>query len=245
MPDPWCAVCNTQHGSAESCPGELVITEPERHGWRVLVHTGARTEVYGVLVGPAARGLWRARVLTYPRMLWSIPGGRGTMKFVGATPQDSERNAVEFILGFCNRRGYTVLGEPAVAQSVRVPSEGTGDSRKIQARQRYLKNLPVRFGRQTLQADGQSADLSHGGLSIVTDRPLPQGAPIKMRVDLEGFSVPLSGRVAWSRMKAETGRPVGMGVQLTQAPPMYRRYVDGLREQEEAEDSAPDRESPR
>ena len=73
------------------------------HGWRVLVHTGARTEVYGVLVGPAARGLWRARVLTYPRMLWSIPGGRGTIKFVGATPQDSERNAVEFILGFCNR----------------------------------------------------------------------------------------------------------------------------------------------
>ncbi|HXV76731.1 MAG TPA: PilZ domain-containing protein [Candidatus Polarisedimenticolaceae bacterium] len=228
----WCALCNTQHAPSDACPGELEVTEPERHGWRVLVHTGSRTEVYGVLIGPTG-GAWRARVLTFPRMLWSIPGGRGTIKFAGRTPQEAERKAVEFILAFCKGRGYSVLGEPAVVESAQLRNEASGHPAKLQARQRFLKSLPIRYGRQSPQADGQTGDLSHGGLFVMTARPLPTDSPIKLRIDLDGFSVPLSGRVAWSRSAAETGRPAGMGVQLTQAPPIYRRYVDRLRQRQE------------
>ena len=56
------AVCGTLHGPHDECPGELRITQPERHGWRVLVSTGHRTEVYGVLIAPT-RDCWRARIL--------------------------------------------------------------------------------------------------------------------------------------------------------------------------------------
>ena len=87
-----------------------------------------------------------------------------------------------------------------------------------------------RFGRETLDREGLTADLSHGGLFVATERPLPTDSPIKLRLHLDGYSVPLSGRVAWSRAQREEGRPPGMGVQLIHAPPMYRRYVDELME---------------
>ena len=86
----WCRVCCTQHGSDASCPGELLATGPERHAWRVTVDTSRGMETYGVLVAPAGRH-WRARVLTYPKALWVVPGGRASMKFVGSGPQDVRR----------------------------------------------------------------------------------------------------------------------------------------------------------
>ena len=70
--------------------------------------------------------------------------------------------------------------------------------------------------------------LSHGGLFVVTNRPMAPGSRLKMRIQLDGYSLPLSGRVAWARTKAETGRPAGLGVELAKAPPMYRRYIDEL-----------------
>jgi uncharacterized protein (TIGR02266 family) len=231
MASAWCTVCNTRHEKRGDCPGELRITEPERYGWRVLVHTGSRSEVYGVLVAPTHEH-WRARILTFPNMLWCVPGDRGTVKFVGNNASEAENAAIEFIKEHCNQRGYAVLGEPAMveAQSLDEQSEPQdAGGPEVLGRQRFLKLLSVRFGVDKPTRIGRTADLSAGGLFIITDEPLRADTKIKIRLDLEGFAVPLTGRVAWTRPKAEQGRQAGMGIQLDHAPPMYQRYVDRLR----------------
>ena len=80
----WCEICCTTHLPSHRCPGDLQATEDERHGWRVNVETPQGIEGYGVLVAPTS-GPWRARILTYPNILWLVPGGRATIKFVGDT----------------------------------------------------------------------------------------------------------------------------------------------------------------
>jgi hypothetical protein len=233
MQPTWCEVCNTRHERRGECPGELRITEPERHGWRVLVHTGSRSEVYGVLVAPTHE-YWRARILTFPNMLWSVPGGRGTIKFVGSSAAEAEEAAIAFVREHCDERGYSLLGQPAQVEAESLDAESTPrdpESGDTLERRRYLKLLSIRFGVDKPTRVGRTADLSQGGLFIVTDEPLRTASKVKMRLDLDGFVVPLSGRVAWSRPKAEQGRQAGMGIQLDPPPPMYQRYVNRLREE--------------
>jgi hypothetical protein len=69
----WCSVCGGNHQSPKECPGELRATGPERHGWRVTVDTPYGFEAYGVLVAPSVE-LWRARIITYPNVLWMVRG---------------------------------------------------------------------------------------------------------------------------------------------------------------------------
>jgi hypothetical protein len=239
MAPDWCKVCDTRHEKRGDCPGELRVTEPERYGWRVLVHTGSRSEVYGVLVAPTHE-YWRARILTFPSMLWCVPGDRGTVKFVGSSASEAENAAIEFIKEHCDQRGYAVLGEPAMveAQSLaeQVEPQDAGGP-EVLGRQRFLKLLSVRFGVDKPTRIGRTADLSAGGLFIITDEPPRGDTPIKIRLDLEGFVVPLTGRVAWARPKAQQGRQAGMGIQLDHAPPMYQRYVDRLRAEQSDEGS--------
>jgi uncharacterized protein (TIGR02266 family) len=156
------------------------------------------------------------------------------MKFVGATAQEAERAAIEFIHEHCNQRGHSLLGEPALVESGRLDRETEpSSSRELQAvgGRRYLKLLPVRYGTEKPTSDGRTADLSLGGLFIVTEKPMPVGAELKLKLDLDGFVVPMTGRVAWSRSRQEQGRPAGMGIELVHAPPMYHRYVRSLTDQ--------------
>ena len=235
----WCSVCNTRHENRSDCPGELRITEPERHGWRVLVHTGSRSEVYGVLVAPTHEH-WRARILTFPNVLWCVPGDRETLKFVGNSASDAERAAIEFIKEHCGQRGYSLLGEPAMVEAraiaERVHEEDAADPASLR-QQRFLKLLPVRFGVDKPTRLGRTADLSAGGLFIITDEPLRSDTRVKLRLEIDGFEVPLTGRVAWNRAEAEQGRQAGMGIQLDHAPAMYQRYVERLGEDEPESDS--------
>ena len=83
----YCSVCGGDHARRQDCPGELRATGPERHGWRVAVETPYGLEAYGVLVAPSF-DVWRARVITYPNILWTVPGGAVTLKFAGTTAQD-------------------------------------------------------------------------------------------------------------------------------------------------------------
>ena len=48
--------------------------------------------------------------------------------------------------------------------------------------------------------------------------------------------VPLVGKVAWHRDRAEQGRPAGMGIQLKTPPHLYARYVTQLDEEEQGEE---------
>lgn len=242
MSSAWCTVCDTRHEKRGDCPGELRITEPERYGWRVLVHTGSRSEVYGVLVAPTHEH-WRARVLTFPNMLWCVPGDRGTVKFVGKSAGEAESAAIEFIKEHCAQRGYALLGEPAQVEAKAAAEQASPEDAggpEILGRQRFLKLLPVRFGVDKPTRVGRTADLSSGGLFIITEEPLSAESRVKMRLDLEGFDVPLTGRVAWNRPKAEEGRQAGMGIHLDHAPPMFQRYVDRLREEQSDEGPEPE-----
>jgi hypothetical protein len=231
MSSPWCSVCQTRHASRKDCPGELLATGPERHGWRVLVRAGARAEVHGVLIAEVG-DRWRARILTFPNMLWSVPGGRGTLKFVGDSARKAESQAIEFILEHCQQRGYQVTEEiPEVDSGPLNNEEGAKGGRVRPAGDvRYLRSLVIRYGEEKPDRLGMTADLSRGGLFIVAERPLAAGQSIRMLLELDQYTVPLMGKVAWQRAKAEQGRPAGMGIQLRNPPHLYARFIRSLEE---------------
>lgn len=66
-----------------------------------------RLEYYGVLIAESG-AYWRARIFTYPNMLWSVPGARGTIKFAGASSKEAEALAIEFLREHCEQRRYTM-----------------------------------------------------------------------------------------------------------------------------------------
>ena len=224
----WCPVCNTRHDHPRQCPGELLASGPERHGWRTKVLAQHRTEIYGVLLAEAGK-LWRARILTYPNMLWSVPHGRGTIKFVGKSVREAESRAIEFIKEHCRKRGFKMLEEEAEADSAPVAAEAAVTQQPRGGGEvRHLRSLVIRYGETKADQPGMTADLSRGGLFIAARKLLSQGSTIKMLLSLEGYTVPLRGKVVWVRSAAEPGRPVGMGVQLQSPPNLYTRYVRSL-----------------
>jgi len=228
MSIPWCPVCQTRHASRKDCPGELLATGPERHAWRVQVQTPTRTEVYGVLVAES-RERWRARIVTYPNMLWSVPGGRGTLKFVGDTAEEAARRALAFIREHCAALGYKVAERGPAVESRPVDAEAAPAQQPRGSRDpRHLRSLVIRYGAEKPERLGMTADLSKSGLFIITEDPLPAGCELKMLLELDRYSVPLVGKVAWRRAKAEQGRPAGMGIQLRTPPHVYARYVGSL-----------------
>lgn len=229
----WCRVCCTRHARTEKCPGDVPATGPERHGFRVIVETPHSMDAYGVLVAPAGDE-WRARILTFPKSLWTIPGGGGSMKFVAATPQDAERQAIRFIEEHCRQRGYLLRNElepvhvgrvePEKAAASRTKTKGRAETAPL----RKLYSLPVKFGQRTLSFDGFTRDLSEGGIFVVTSSPLDPLVGILLRLEFPTGSLPLRGTVIWSRVKAEPGRPPGMGVRLSRPPAMYVSYIHSL-----------------
>lgn len=225
----WCPVCCTQHRSARDCPGELLATGTERYGRKISIAVEGRTEVIGVLIAEAGEH-WRARIMTYPNMLWSVPGGRGAMKFVGNSAQDAESAAVAFVEGHCRKRGYKLARtpeDPLAAGPIDRESAVQANPRGA-ADERHPHALAIRFGEKRAEEPGITGDLSGGGLFVITQRPVPQGRPLKMLLDLGNFTIPLAGTVAWVRVRAEKDRPLGMGIELRTPPAMYGRYVKRL-----------------
>jgi hypothetical protein len=89
-----------------NCPVEFHATGIERPGWRVELQTPFGRESIGVLLAPS-HDSWRARIVTYPNVLWSAPGGRGTLKFVAETAEDAEAKAIRFIEAHLKARRYS------------------------------------------------------------------------------------------------------------------------------------------
>lgn len=224
----WCQVCATRHEPGAGCPGELLATGKERYGRRITVLNEMREEVYGVLLAECGDS-WRARILTYPNMLWSAPGVRGTIKFVGATPQDAESQAIAFIREHCRSRGLKILPRTAEVESAAIEREyAVAQNPKGARDERHLRTLNVRFGHPRPTVEARTSDLSTGGLFVTTDRPFSQGREVRLILEIQGYSIPLSGSVAWVRSKADQGRVPGMGVQLVKPPPIYVRIVRKL-----------------
>lgn len=234
----WCPVCSTQHAGRRECPGELLATGPERHGVRLSVSGDGIREVYGVLVAESG-DLWRARILTYPNMLWSVPGGRGTLKFAGTSAFEVQAKALDFVRRHCAARGIRILEQTAdVDNGVVDPEAAPVQAPRFAQEERLPHTLPVRYGEAKTLLNGVTADLSHGGLFIVSEDLLPVGSEIKMLLQLDQYSIPLMGKVAWRRDVAKGCKAAGIGVELRNPPSMYARYVDSIKPAETDEAAA-------
>ena len=236
----WCLVCCSQHLPGRACPGELLASGPERQARRFQVSQARRIEYYGVLIAESD-DLWRSRIFTYPNMLWSVPGGRGTMKFVGSTAQEVEAKAVAFIREHCKLRKFllTEHEQPKVAGRMKRERAAVQNPRSARE-ERHPSALNVLFGEEQAEEPGLTTDLSNGGLFIATKRLKPQGRRLRLKLQVGDYTIALRGSVAWVRTKAEKGRPIGMGIRLTQPPALYVRYVksveDGVGEEGEGKE---------
>ena len=224
----WCLVCGTEHEQHDECPGDIQATGPEQHGWRISVETPNGIEAYGVLVAPS-NDAWRARIVTYPNMLWTLPGGRLTLKFVGRTREEAEQGAVALISAHCESRGYVpkdpispaeIPSEPQVASPV-----AELNSIHFKPAQRKSCKIPARYGFDLPDYVGLTVNMSRTGLFLGTSLPLKTGRPIRVDVSLGGEDAELRGVVMWNRRRDDSDRPAGMGIRLIEPPSSYPTFV--------------------
>ena len=223
----WCLVCCTTHDRPKQCPGELITEHPERHGWRVNVETPHGIEAYGVLVAKTRCGLWRSRIMTYPNVLWAVPGGQGTIKFAADSPVDVERQAIEFIRTHCRERDLTLRNEVALSTPDKVNGE-VGEYLQPLAATRVIRFLPIRFGVVNPSEVGGTGNLSESGLFVITNHPLEVNTRLRLLLDLTNKPLTLTGDVRWMNSNPRVGRSPGMGVQLQSPPVHYAEYVRTL-----------------
>lgn len=235
----WCGNCGTLHAAERKCPA-TGLTGPEKPGWRVAVETDSGIRGYGVLVA-RADDLWRARIITFPKTLWMVPGGGSTIKFLGHTEDETVRQAIDVIRRHCVQKGQLMRDEvqflaPAPrrpAAAPRLPRLGplpVGPSIGSAATTapRYMRRLPVRFGQNIPTLLGHTGNLSETGLFVATVEVVAKGSLLGLSLELEHCKVPLRGSVAWGRLASEPGREVGMGLRLYSPPPVYCKYVQAL-----------------
>jgi Tfp pilus assembly protein PilZ len=225
----WCPICCTNHSRRTRCPGELRATGEERNGWRVVVETPSGMHGYGVLLAEAGHQ-WRARILTFPRTLWSVPGGGGSLKFVGRTPEEAERRAAAFIRKHCLDRHYAIR-EDLMSLSISDAAGSPGSYVRDDAREiRIARVLPVLFGEDRPILKARTGNLSTSGMFIRTVRPLGEHRLVGVSLELEQGKVPLRGAVVWARSGPVREHPPGMGLRLLNPPPIYVRYIQALDE---------------
>jgi len=226
----WCRFCFSQHSTDLDCPGPLEATGVERHGWRVTVQTPHGTEAYGVLIAESG-SRFRARILTFPNVLWLAPGLQGTMKFVGDSPSEVENKAATFIKAHCKQRGFRICDEPILAWNnplLAVQPDSTVQRIKGPQVLRKIAFTPIRFGPFRPELRAGTGNLSETGVFIITDNPTHTGSQVRMRLELDNYGIPLIGEVCWARSEPVEGRAPGMGVRLSLPPMVYRRYVNSL-----------------
>ena len=221
----WCAVCGSVHADPADCPGDLRATGAERHGWRIAVETPNGIEAYGVLVAPT-HDRWRARILTFPNVLWTIPGGAATLKFVASSPQSAEALAVAFIDGHIKSRGYRSREHMDPTTPGKFSSEASAGSSVAAMRKAHA--LPVRFGNGPTLFSAMTVNLSESGMFVTTMAPMDTGSALRLMMSLATGPIGMKGEVVWNRPKIVLGRPVGMGVKLVAPPSLYQEFVREL-----------------
>jgi len=209
-----------------ACPREKEATGPEVAAWRVGAHTPQGVQGIGVMVAPCGRR-WRARIVSFPNVIWMVPGGGESVKFLAARQDDALRNAIDFVRHHCVRRGYTMRDElECVGTDSTSVSLAAGNGSV--ASPRVERRLPVHFGVNRPTMTATTANLSASGLFISTDTPTGDGAFLGLSLELEYCKVPLRAEVAWHRRKTSPGTISGMGLLLIQPPGVYVKYIEHL-----------------
>ena len=223
----FCRVCGTGHASPATCPGELLATGAERPGWRVNVETPFGHEAIGVLLAPS-HDQWRARIVTFPNVLWGAPGGRGTLKFVGTTRHEAEAQAIEFVEQHLHQRNYLRRDALAPVAAVHLDASGPSGRPLCAAATRKTKVLPVRFGFNRVLSRGITFNVSCDGMFVGVGSPVDSGNSLLIHLDVNGHTLSLNGLVMWNRPHAEPQRPAGMGIRLSDPSPIYQQFVNRL-----------------
>jgi hypothetical protein len=171
--------------------------------------------------------VWRARILTFPNILWKAPGVTGTMKFVGGNANEAVNNAVSFIRRHCHERGYALrnartLNVPVITASQGLVGNGPDPS------PRKIRFLPIRFGSTQPSEPGGTGNLSETGLYVITQSPFDPGDPLSLLLRLETDAIDLQGQVIWMTKEHRVGRPPGMGILLAAPSVDYLNYVRAL-----------------
>lgn len=224
---PWCTVCCTRHAPGGDCPGSLLATGPERHARKFTsVTEDNRVEYYGILIAEAGDH-WRARIFTYPDVLWRVPDGARTVKFSGATARDAESRAIDYVEEHCNEHGCTI--SETVEDEIPLPVEAeNADHKKARGgkEDRHLCKVPIRFGEEMATQVATTANFSAHGIYIATDKLVEKGKRLRMSLTVQAYTISLVGTVMWVRNNEEPGKPKGIGVQLEKPPALYLRYVE-------------------
>ena len=221
-----CGNCGTLHSGTTDCPGVIPAVGPERRGASVRVRTERGMESVRVLIARAPGG-WRARIASEPNVLWTVRGGRTTLKFVGDSPEDVENRAIAFIEEHFSRRSPDARAE-AASRETALPGSAARPPRGALFTSRKSARLPVRYGTARASDLGVTANLSAEGMFIVAQRPHGAGTPLTIHVEMRGVTVHVSGLVMWSRRCTEPGRPAGMGVRLLLPPTVYGSFIESL-----------------
>lgn len=221
----WCGTCGTAHEGPSTCPGSLRATGAERPAWRVSVETPFGHEAIGVLLAPS-HDVWRARIITYPNVLWTLPGGNGTIKFVGDTREEAEARAIAFVeehvraKRYVRRDGLELVGGADGATRAPAPIFASAPRKR--------SCLPLRWGPVRASVRGVTVNVSADGMFIGAVTPESLGKSLLIHLDLDGHTVPMNGFVMWSRRRSEPGRPLGMGIRLSEPPRLYQSFVSSL-----------------
>jgi hypothetical protein len=221
-----CKGCGSIHPGEKRCPGEVEPTGPENTGWRMNVGTGNGIEAFAVLVAPCGT-LWRARILTFPNVLWKVPGRSTTLKFIASSPRQVLEQAITFVRGHCSARGFTVRGESML---VSLTALGPGGGLvPAEPAPRKLRFLPVQFGIVRPSESGGTGNVSETGMFIITRAPIDPGHDLTLSLRPSDAPFALKGCVIWiAREVREADRPPGMGIRLVDPPRPYISYVRTL-----------------
>jgi uncharacterized protein (TIGR02266 family) len=193
----------------------------------VAVETPHGVRGYGVIVATTDRR-WRARIITFPNIMWMIPGGGESLKILARTEDEAVRLAVDFIRRHCVTKGYLMRDEVQFVESMQGHHAVEGRPRVSQGAPRFARRLPVRYGRSRPTIQAYTLNLSETGLFVTTDTPLAQGELLGLSLELEHCKLPLRGSVAWHRSSRDQGRDRGMGLALVTPPDTYIQYVRAL-----------------
>lgn len=184
-----------------------------------MLETQKGMQACGVLVAPSA-AMWRARIVTYPKAPWMIPGGRGAIRFAGSSSNQAESRAVAYVHAVCADRGWSWNDV--------LPMRRKGDGKALPER-RKRRSLPIRYTTADIAPQLSTvSNLSEGGLFLASPEPLDQGTHLRLEIEIYGSVATLDGTVAWIRTKLEPGRPRGMGIVLDESPAVWVSFVRGL-----------------
>ena len=224
-----CNGCGTLHDDPLDCPGEVPATGPERRSAERDILTARGYEKVGVLVA-RSRDQWRARIVSHPNVLWTVPGGRSSLKFLGATSQEAEANALSFIAGHDGARPAERLdsaSSPRPQPAPRASAPSAVPAATCASRRKRVR-FAVRYGQARAGELGTTVNVSPDGIFIAAPAPLEPGTPLRVHVETCGGTVELRGIVLWRRMSPDRGGPPGMGVKLLYPPAVWEGLVASL-----------------